>query len=115
MVYFFTKEFERQLARLHQHGGIPKKMAQKFQHSAFQMVPGSKDPIRDNLKSTKHGESRMFNCQKFALSDDYRLVTQIHLKKWNINNYAIGGYGVQQMLTQIIKEPDVIMDVNILL
>ena len=81
MVYFFTKEFERQLARLHQHGGIPKKIAQKFQHSAFQMVPGSKDPIRDNLKSTKHGESRMSNCQKFALSDDYRLVTQIHLKK----------------------------------
>ncbi len=80
MEYLFTKEFERQLARLHQQGGIPKKMAQKFQQAAFKMDPGT-DPVKESLRKSNHGESRMQNCQKFALSDDYRLVTQVHYKK----------------------------------
>ena len=82
MVYFFTKDFERQLARLHQHGGIPKKMVEKFRSSALQIDPDS-DPIIVHLKSTKHKESRLPNCQKFALSDDFRLVTQVDTKTRN--------------------------------
>ena len=31
-----------------------------------------------------------------------------------VNNYGISGYGVHQMLAQIIKEPNILSDINIL-
>ena len=79
MEYVYTRPFQKQLALLHQEGGIPRKIALKFKQAAF-TTDRNTDPIKDNLSRTKHGESRL-NCQKFALSDDYRLVTQINYKK----------------------------------
>ena len=35
----------------------------------------STDPIKDVLPMTKHGESRLKNCEKFKIQESYRLVT----------------------------------------
>ena len=52
----------------------------------------------------------------WGLSDDETLpyLTQFYFKEWDVNNYAISGYGVHHMLAQIKEEPRVIGDMNIL-
>jgi energy-coupling factor transporter transmembrane protein EcfT len=51
----------------------------------------------------------------WGLNDDETLpyLTQDYLKKWNINNYALPGYGMHQMLAHIEKDKGVIGDINI--
>jgi len=74
-------------------------------------------PQVNNLAKEKtlnfFGGSKTFG---WGLNDDETLpyLIQAYFPKWKINNYAISGYGVHQMLAQITKEPDLIKDINIL-
>ena len=53
----------------------------------------------------------------YGLNDNQTLPyhTQHYLENWNIKNYGINGYGVHQMLAQILENPEIIKDVNILI
>ena len=53
----------------------------------------------------------------WGLNDNETLpyLSQKYFKDWNIENYGISGYGVHQMLTQIINDKKKIGDINILI
>ena len=74
-------------------------------------------PKINNLKATKSinffGGSFTFG---YGLNDDQTLpyYVQNYFTDWKVNNYGISGYGVHQMLAQIIKEPNILSDINIL-
>lgn len=52
----------------------------------------------------------------YGLNDDQTLpyYVQNYFTDWKVYNYGISGYGVHQMLAQIIKEPNILSDINIL-
>ncbi|MBD1141483.1 hypothetical protein IDH20_04935, partial [Pelagibacterales bacterium SAG-MED39] len=52
----------------------------------------------------------------WGLNDDETLpyFLQNNEENWKVKNYAINGYGVQQMLAQIEKNPKILEDINIL-
>ena len=78
----------------------------------YRLTPKINDLVKEKTFNF-FGGSQTFG---WGLNDHETLpyLTQPYFKKWNINNFAISGYGVHQMLTQIKKEPRLIGDINIL-
>jgi len=74
-------------------------------------------PKVNNIKYTKNinvfGGSYTFG---WGLNDDETLpyILQNNQQSWKVKNYAINGYGVQQMLAQIENDPKILKDINIL-
>ena len=73
-------------------------------------------PLSDTKKNKNinfFGGSETFG---WGLDDKETLpyLIQSYLPEWEINNYAISGWGVQQMLAMINKEPNIVADINIL-
>ena len=57
--YVWTEEFNDNLKRLNQHGGINKKVVDRVMTLLADYHEGiTPDPIKDVLPLTKHGESR---------------------------------------------------------
>ena len=78
----------------------------------YRFTPSIND-LNKKKKFNFFGGSQTFG---WGLSDDETLpyLTQFYFKEWDVNNYAISGYGVHHMLAQIKEEPRVIGDMNIL-
>lgn len=80
-IQFFThNDLRDQAHKLHKHGGLYKKAAEKVMVIIQLVTNGERNPLSD-LKTTKHGETRLEHCVKYDLPGACRLVTVQHENK----------------------------------
>ncbi len=126
-LFYFNNKM---ITKLEKTSKTSKKIKYKKTFLGFQPVSGIQNiysignnnyRITPKINNKKKDKSMNFFGGSFVfgsgLNDDETLpyLSQKYFKNWNIENYGINGYGVHQMLTQIINDPKKIQDINILI
>lgn len=76
MQYFTEKDFYKSLRKANLSGGPAQRCARKIKEILGGISLGDDNPFR-NFSTTNNGETRLKNCIKYKLDDNYRLVTQV--------------------------------------